>query len=91
LPRDLVVEVPAVVDAEGVHGMKVGSLPKGIAALMRIQAAVQDLTVEAVLTGSRDVALQALLTDPVVDGVQKAVDLLDTMIDLQRPHLDYLE
>lgn len=91
LPRDLVVEVPAVVDAEGVHGMKVGSLPKGIAALMRIQAAVQDLTVEAVLTSSRDVALQALLTDPVVDGVQKAVDLLDTMIDLQRPHLDYLE
>ncbi len=90
LPADLVVEVPAVVDAEGIHGMRLGSLPKGIAALMRIQAAVQDLSVEAALTGSREVALQALLVDPVVDSVARAVDLLETMIDLQQPYLDYV-
>jgi alpha-galactosidase len=90
LPPDLVVEVPAIVDKDGVHGVKLGALPKGIAALMRIQAAVQDLTVEAALTGSREMALQALLVDPVVDSVDRAEDLLDTMLDLQKPYLTYI-
>lgn len=90
LPQDLVIEVPGVVDEDGVHGVTLGALPKGIAGLMRIQAAVQDLTVEAALTGSRDVALQALLVDPVVDSVARAEDLLDAMLDLQRPYLAYI-
>jgi alpha-galactosidase len=90
LPRDLVVEVPATVDKDGVHGMKLGALPKGIAGLMRIQAAVQDLTVEAALTGSRDIALQALLVDPVVDSVERAQELLETMIERQKPYLSYI-
>jgi alpha-galactosidase len=90
LPRDLVVEVPAVVDGDGVHGVKLGALPKGVAGLMRNQATVQDLTVEAALTGSRKIALQALLTDPVVDSVGRAEELLDTMLELQEPYLSYI-
>jgi alpha-galactosidase len=90
LPRDLVVEVPAVVDRDGVHGVKLGVLPKGIAGLMRIQAAVQDLTVEAALTGSREIALQALLVDPLVDSVERAGGLLGTMLERQKPYLSYI-
>jgi alpha-galactosidase len=90
LPRDLVVEVPAIVDKDGVHGVKLGCLPRGIAALMSIQAAVQDLAVEAALTGSRDIVLQALLVDPIVDSVKRAEALLNTMLELQRPYLDYI-
>jgi alpha-galactosidase len=90
LPQDLVVEVPAIVDKDGVHGLKLGALPKGIAGLMRVQAAVQDLTVEAALSGSREIALQALLIDPVVDSVERAEELLETMLELQKPYLSYL-
>jgi len=90
LPHDLVVEVPAVVDGDGVHGVKLGALPKGVAGLMRNQATVQDLTVEAALTGSRKIALQALLADPVVDSVEPAEELLDTMLELQQPYLSYI-
>lgn len=90
LPEDLVVEVPAVIDGDGVHGTKLGALPRGIAGLMKIQAAVQDLTVAAALSGSREVALQALLVDPLVDSVERAEDLLATMLDRQRPYLDYI-
>jgi alpha-galactosidase len=90
LPRDLVVEVPATVNRDGVHGIRLGSLPKGIAGLMRMQAAVHDLTVEAALTGSRDVALQALLVDPLVDSAKRAEELLDTMLELQTPYLEYI-
>jgi alpha-galactosidase len=91
LPQDLVVEVPAVVDSQGVQGMKLGALPKGIAGLMKIQAAVQDLTVEAALSGSRQIALQALLVDPIVDSVARAEELLDTMLEHQEPYLGYLD
>jgi alpha-galactosidase len=90
LPQDLVVEVPGLVDADGIHGVELGALPKGIAGLMSIQAAVQDLTVEAALSGSRDIALQALLIDPVVDSVERAAELLDTMRERQKPYLSYI-
>lgn len=90
LPHDLVVEVPAIVDRHGVHGVRLGSLPKGIAGLLANQVAVHDLTAEAVLTASREVALQALLVDPVVHSVRAAEQTLDTMLDLQPQYLGYL-
>ena len=91
LPKDLVVEVPATVDKDGVHGVKVGKLPKAIAGLMNHQAIVQDMVADAALSGSRHTVMQALLLDPVVDTVRGAEKLLDAMIDLQRPYLDYLK
>ena len=90
LPHDLVIEVPARIDKDGIHGSKLGMLPRGIAGLLNNQVAVMDLTVEAVLTCSRNAALQALLVDPVVDSVHNAERLLDTMIELQKPYLGYL-
>jgi alpha-galactosidase len=84
------VEVPASVDKHGVHGVKLGALPSGIAGLLLNQVAVHELTVEAVFTRSRKVALQALLVDPVVDSVRAAEKTLDAILDLQRPYLDYL-
>ena len=90
LPRDLVVEVPAIVDQDGVHGVKLGALPKGFAGLLYNQVAVHDLTAEAVLTGSREIALQALLVDPVVDSVRAAEQVLDTMLQLQARYLGYI-
>jgi alpha-galactosidase len=90
LPRDLVVEVPARVDGDGVHGVRLGALPNGIAGLMRNQVAVLDLTVEAALTGSRELALQALLVDPIVDSAERAESLLETMLARQKPYLSYI-
>lgn len=91
LPEDLVVEVPGRVDAGGVQGITVGDLPKGVAGLMRNQVAVLDLTAEAILQGSRELALQALLVDPVVDSVRAAEETLDAMLDLQARYLGYLK
>jgi alpha-galactosidase len=91
LPAFLVVEVPATVDGDGVHGVKLGALPRGFAGLLYNQVAVHDLTAEAVLTGSRDVVLQALLVDPVVDKARAAEQLLDTMLELQKPYLEYIK
>ena len=67
---------------------------KGEANLMAtcadLQAAVHDLTADAIIAGSRELVLQALLVDPVVDKVEAASTMLDTMIALQPEYLGYL-
>jgi alpha-galactosidase len=55
------------------------------------QVAVNDLTTEAILTGSKKAALQALLVDPVGTGVRAAEQVLDTILMLQEPYLGYLK
>jgi alpha-galactosidase len=88
---DVVVEVPGMIDKNGVHGVKLGTFPKGIAGLFNNQVATHDLTVEAVLQGSRELALQALLVDPMVDSVRGAEQMLEIILDLQKDYLSYLQ
>ena len=87
LPRDLVVECPAIVDKKGLHGVKLEGAPKGILGLWRNQASVQDLVVEAVLTQSKEIALQALLVDPVVQNAESAEKTLDEILHLQKDYI----
>ncbi|NLG96894.1 MAG: alpha-glucosidase [Chloroflexi bacterium] len=91
LPEWLVVEVPATVDKDGVHGMQMGKLPNGFAGLLLNQAAVHDLTAEAVLKKSKSAALQALLVDPVVTQYNRVEEMLDTVIAYQEKWLGYLK
>ena len=91
LPQNQVVEVPAIVGQDGVHGIKLDPYPKAFAGLLLNQVAVNDLTTEAVLTGSKEVVLQALLVDPIVNNVRAAKEMLDTMLMLQKPHLGYIK
>ena len=50
LPRGCTVEVPCLVDGNGVQPTRIGPLPPQIAALIRTNVNVQELTVEAALT-----------------------------------------
>jgi alpha-galactosidase len=87
LPAELAVEVPIVVDAAGVHPVSLGPLPGPIAKLLSIQASVQQLAVEAAVHASKDIALQALLIDPVVNSTIAAAKVLDELWDVNRPYI----
>lgn len=87
LPEAAAVEVPVVVDAAGVHPVSLGPLPDGIAALLAIQANVQLLAVEAAVHASKELALQALLVDPVVNSAEAALRILDELWDANRPYI----
>jgi alpha-galactosidase len=87
LPRDAVVEVPAWVDGSGIHPQKIGPLPEALAAFCRTQASVQELVVEAYRRRSRNLLLQTLLVDPVVNSVGNAEKLLDDMLAVQKDYL----
>jgi len=64
LPSDAVVEVPCLVDRNGVQGTYVGPLPPQCAALNLTNINVQKLTIEAALTRKRDLVYQAAFLDP---------------------------
>jgi len=87
LPRDTVVEVPAWVDEGGVEPQRIGPLPEALAAFCRSQASVQKLVVEAYRHRSRNLLLQALLVDPVVNSVENAEKMIDDMLELQKDYL----
>jgi len=91
LPDWLVVEVPAIVDKNGLHGVSLGKFPPGFAGLLNNQAAVHDLTAEAVIQKSKALALQALLVDPIVSQYRGLEEMLDTMIAYQEKWLGYLK
>ncbi len=64
LPAGSIVEVPCLVDGNGVQPTRVGGLPPQLAALIRTNVNVQELTVEAALTGRRDHVYHAAMLDP---------------------------
>jgi alpha-galactosidase len=66
LPRETIVEVPAVVDAYGVHPLAVGDLHPALAVHLERHAAAQEATVRAALSGDRGELLAALELDPLV-------------------------
>jgi len=87
LPGGAIVEVPGVASGFGVRGVGVGPLPEPIAALCRTQITVASLAVDAAVTGSEKLALQALLVDPMVNDIDQARALLDEMLEVQRDYL----
>ena len=87
LQQDVFVEVPAVVDASGIHGLGVGQLPQPLAAFCQRDIDQMRLIVEAGVHGDRRLALQAMLLDPVVDSVRVAEQVLDGMLEAQKKYL----
>ncbi len=64
LPAECCVEVPCLVDKNGIQPTHVGALPPQLAALIQTNINVQALTVEAALTGKREYIYHAAMLDP---------------------------
>ena len=90
LPNGIVVEVPAKIDHNGVHGITLEDYPKSFGSLLNSQVGVIQMTTEAVLNKSKHYAYLALLSDPVVDNAIMAEKMLNNMLDTQKDFLGYL-
>jgi alpha-galactosidase len=64
LPDAAAVEVPCLVDANGVQPTYIGALPPQLTALIRTNVNVQELTVEALLTENKEHIYHAAMMDP---------------------------
>ncbi len=86
LPDGCCVEVPCLVDANGVQGVFVGDLPTQLAALNRTNINVQELTVEGGLYGDKEAVHHAVMMDPLTAAVctlPQIHDLVEELFEAQ--------
>ncbi len=87
LPEGAIIELPGHVSGMGVRGIGIGALPEGVAELCRREIAVTQLTVDSVVYGDRQLALQALLFSPGITDLDVAEKVLDDYLVAYKEHL----
>lgn len=90
LPEGCCVEVPCLVDKNGIQPTHIGTLPPHLAALMQTNINVQALTVEAALTGKRNHIYHAAMLDPHTAAELDLDQIWHLVDDLIAAHGDWL-
>ncbi|MCC5963362.1 MAG: alpha-glucosidase/alpha-galactosidase [Rhodobacteraceae bacterium] len=90
LPQGAAVEVPTLVDANGLQPTVVDDLPAHLTALMRTNLNVQELTVQALLTENRDHIYHAAMLDPHTAAELDLRQIRALVDDLLAAHGDWL-
>jgi alpha-galactosidase len=90
LPEGCCVEVPCLVDKNGVQPVHIGTLPPHLAALMQTNVNVQSLTVEAALTHKREHIYHAAMLDPHIAAELDLSQIWSMVDDLISAHGEWL-
>jgi alpha-galactosidase len=91
LSDDTIVEIPAKVDGSGIRGLQIDNLPRPIAELMRREANLVEMVVDVAVNGDKQLALQALLLDPMTNDIDRARAILDDYLQSFAPYLPQFE
>jgi 6-phospho-beta-glucosidase len=87
LPDDVVVEVPARITRDGAQTVRLAPLAPEMHGLVEAARAYEELTIAAAKSGDREVALRALLANPLVRTWSMAEPLLGALLEANREHL----
>jgi alpha-galactosidase len=90
LPTGVCVEVPVVANRRGLNAIHVGALPPQCAALVNTSVAVEEMAVEAAITGNAEMVYQAICFDPLTAAVLSLAEIREmvkAMLRKNKPHL----
>jgi alpha-galactosidase len=90
LPENACVEVPVFVDRGGFHPVHVGALPPQCVTLTHTSVMVEEMAVEAALTGDPRLVFQAIAHDPLTAAVLSLAEIktmVNEMLEQNQPHL----
>jgi len=90
LPDGACVEVPVFVDKAGFHPVHVGPLPPQCVILDHLNSMIEEMAVEAALTGNPRLVFQAIAHDPLTAAVLSLAEIktmVNEMLEQNRPHL----
>jgi alpha-galactosidase len=90
LPEGCCVELPVLVDKNGLQPTRVGAIPPQLAAMMQTNINVQSLTVEAALTGKREHVYHAAMLDPHTAAELTLDEIWSLVDDLIEAHGDFI-
>ena len=82
LPENSCVEVPCLVDGNGVQPTSVGELPPQCAAVIQTNLNVQELTTRGILERNREYIYHAALVSPLASAVLSTRQIYGLMDDL---------
>lgn len=87
LPYDCAVEVSSIITAAGPKPISFGKLPPAQRGLLQVMKAMEEVTIEAAITGDYGKALQAFTLNPLVPSGKIARQLLNEMLIAHKAHL----
>jgi alpha-galactosidase len=90
LPSGACVEVPVWVSKKGFEAVHVGALPPQCAALTSLSAQIEEMAVEAALSGDPRLVFQAILNDPLTAACLSMAEIkqmVNQMFEQNRAHL----
>ena len=90
LPPDVCVEVPVVADKQGFNPIHVGALPPQLAALNQVSVAVEEMAVEAALTGDPRLVYQAVCYDPLTATMLSLAEIKKMVAEMLRKNKRHL-
>src|SRR6185437_7775563 len=90
LPEGACVEVPVYVDRNGFRPIHVGPLPPQCVALNHVSVMVEEMAVEAALTGDPRLVFQAIAYDPLTAAVISLAEIRDMVKQMFHQNRDYL-
>ena len=90
LPPDCCVEVPVLANKRGLNPIHVGALPPQCAALTNANVTVEEMAVEAALTGDPRLVYQALCYDPLTAAVLSLAEIKKMVAEMLRKNRDHL-
>ena len=90
LPDDACVEVPCLVNGDGIHPCHIGRLPVQLAAMNMTNVNVQLLTIEAARTRNRETIYQAAMLDPLTGAVLSIDDIVQMCDEMIEAHGEYM-
>jgi alpha-galactosidase len=90
LPEGACVEVPVYVDKAGFHPVHVGPLPPQCVTLTHLNVMVEEMAVEAALTGNPRLAFQAIAHDPLTAAVLSLAETREMVNEMFERNRDYL-
>ncbi len=90
LPQDGIVEVACMINRNGINPCYFGRLPEQLAALNRSNMAFFELAVEAVLQRDREMAMHALMVDPLTAAVCSLGEIKAMFDELYQAQRDYI-
>ena len=86
-PADWVLELPALVDADGIHPLPSAPLPATCFGLISQIKMYELLTVEAAVHGDKNSMYQALLTHPLGPSADKVEAVMEDMLETNKQWL----
>jgi 6-phospho-beta-glucosidase len=87
LPPHVCVEVPARIYRDRTEPLPVGAMPLSVRGLVQTVKAYEELTIQAALTGSKEIAIEALMANPLVGSFGKANRFFSQVLENERQYI----